>query len=715
MHQTGMFSGARQQQAPQIEVYDIQQISQPFMTWNFGIGQPYDEMTPNVCLMTINEIQQQALRGHPLRVGMFNIMSQNAFNNGLFQDLVYTILMRMGHGISAGEWRNFQMAAQTTIPRAVKCCGSAMAAEDPEFMGALQQNEQAAVRENAEIWNYLMALAQGQAQYVSFNDMGGTGLGAVSGSTQDALRDARALRGQGAGNFQEGVTHFEGMPTGRYGNNGGQRVGRYGRRSEMIHGKLEGSMQSALNQMGQGQQQEGGQQLGGDANYQSRMRNRPNPVPQATPQGRAAAAQFDSDVTDFSKPMETKEIFGDIFDPMKQRAAAPTPAPAPEAPKEPLFQVQMDGNHVKIMRELPDGVKAWKPSKLQRFHPAWCKRTHRVRYFETSDKEVIALLQNLTEEEKEKNMNYEAHAIDPSKGQPEPDAIQKPVREEAKVLYAAATDVKVNVIIAPNFSAEEDVSGAVRSTRLAAEMSEQVPQAYAKTSLINVPIVYATAEEAADDVIVIKAIGGAKDFVEAAGYISKIRNDLARKSVDDTLVEAINRACGSELGIPIVIENFAEDGPAIIDAVEKHFGSLPAEKLRAHQTTLLAGNVMVRPATGMKDYADATLAVETAELPEPMLKRVVFLQRNITVVWVNYTDDELGIGMPEKGAATIQADSLGGLHQIAESVFTNAVGTQSMSEQFLVTKDNVRYRLHRGLINRNIFLLSADLGTKAGK
>ena len=118
MHQTNMFN-RQPAQAPAIEPYDINAISSQFQGWNFQVGQPYDQHTPQIALMTIQEIQNQALQGHPIRVGMFNIISENAFNNASFQDLVYTIIMRLGHGMENGEWRNLDMAVQAVIARCV--------------------------------------------------------------------------------------------------------------------------------------------------------------------------------------------------------------------------------------------------------------------------------------------------------------------------------------------------------------------------------------------------------------------------------------------------------------------------------------------------------------------------------------------------------------------------------------------------------------------
>lgn len=702
MHASSMFAN-RQAQVTQVDVYDINQIAGNFNNWNFGIGDLYDRLTPKLCLLTIQEIQTHAQKGHPLRVGMFNMISGDGFNNPMFQDLMYTIIMRMGHGITNNEFRNIDMAAGTVIARAVKSCGCAMASEDPEFMNTMSAADQAAVRENADVWNYLVALAQGQAQFIPFASMGGTGLSGVSTSTQTAMQDARALRGATAGGF---VENYEGNPNSRHNNNGGQAVGRYGRRSEKIHGKLEGSLQESLNEV-VGNSTMGGQRedpVPQDTGYKSRLK-RPSATaggtgtttaPATNPSFAAAAAKkFDSDVTDFSKTIAT----------------APVAAEAPEVAKS-MFTVQLASGMLEIMRERKEGFSAWKSSHLQRFHPAYCKRTWTVRYFESREGFVIAILGNLDQQQKEIAMNYDTHAVDPTKGQPDPIVPVRPVREEAKVMYSSADKVQLNITVAKAFGMEEDVTGAIRSARLAAEMSDVVPQALIRMSLVNAPIVYPTAEDAAEDAILLRAISNSKTFIEAAEYLPKVRNEMARQVINKTLVKAINRTTTCEIGVGVRIGDFIEDGPAIVKFLTDKQGALIGEKMAAYQTTILQANVRVIPATdeSMRAYADATLSQENEDtMSETMASRVLFLQHNVCAVWVDFNDDEMAIALPPKGAASIESEALGAVFKIAETVYKEAIGSMTCSEQYLITKDSVCYNLHRGLINKNTYMISKKI------
>lgn len=705
MTYTSMFANRQQQQVaqqPQLEFYDLNQIAGQFAGWNFGLGSPYDENTPQIALLTIREIQAQAQRGHPIRVGMFGIISENGFNNGMFNDLVCVIVSRTAMGVANDEWRNLEVAVNTTIQRAVKCCASAMAASDAEFMNTLAGAEAAAVRENADVWEYLLRLTQGSDRYIPFNQMAsggqGTGISSVGGATQEALREAQQLRGQSGGQFVDSATYGSVTP-GQHNNDAGAVRGRYARKAEKLYGKLEGSMQTALG--------ESGLSTGAPAatsTYKARfsrgaMGNKAVgnelDLPAVDPQAAAAAQKFDTDVTDFSKSMADTTVN----------------APAPVVEAKPIFSVQMNGEVVNVMRECVNGAALWKSSRLQRFHPAWCKRTHHIRYFETQDGTIIAVMQALTSEQKEIAMNYDAHAIDPSKGQPEPDVPKNPVREEAQVLYKKADEVKVNVVIASAIAVEESVEAAVRSTRVSAEMSKDVPDAFVRTSIINSAVIYRTAEEANSDSAVIAAIGSSKDFAEAASYIGKIKNDLARANINEVLTQAVNRATECELGLGIRISDFGLDGAEIIAAVESNFGALPARQLEANQQAILKANIGIEHGTtdSGRAHAEATLDTSDEGLSDEQLARILFLQRNITTAWVDFTDSEMAIGVPAKGAAAIQAESLGGLWQIAKTVFRDAIGSMASSEQYIVTSDNVRYRLHRGMLNADCYLISKEV------
>lgn len=678
----------QQHQQAAIQAYDTNQLAPQFAGWNFNLGEPYDKNTPVMCLYTINEIQNQAQRtNHPIRIGFFDVMSENHFNNKLFEDLMFVIVHRVGHGITNNEWRDFTQATMKTIEVTVKACASSMAAADPDFMATLKEEDRRAAMVNVDIWNYLMALADGKANWVSFDQMGtANSLSPVSTTTQSALEAARGLRNQNSTAYAE---NYSPVTSSQHNNNGGQRVGRYGRRAEIMHGKLEGGMQTALKNSGAGTPA---------TPYQSRLRKgmQSNVTENASTKSfsSSSAKKFDTDITNFSETLLGDNVVTNI-EPVVERL--PT-----------LFEVPMGSQKLEIVRERSsDGYSSWKPTTIQPFHPAWCTRTHRVRYFETREGQVIAVLQTLTDEEKEIAMNYESHAIDPTKGKPAPSVPVKPVREAAKVLYAKADSVTINVVVSQAYSMEEGASGAIRSTRLKAETQEKQPEAYAQMSAINTPIIYANEEEATEDLETITAISSSKDFASAAAYLSLVKDDLARKHLNTCLVDAVNNAIENQLGVGVRISDFIEDGPVIVQALGDAKGMIFADKLGEHQAAIIKANVKVVSATDSPAYASATLSPDSDEpLGEDFLKRVVFLQKNVCVCWVKFTNNELAIGMPPKGAAPIQPESLGGIYKVAEAVFKDAIGSMTSAEQYLITKDGVQYNLHRGLLLPNCYLLS---------
>jgi hypothetical protein len=690
MHNSQLFQNQGVQSLPPLDVYDLNLIAPQFNGWSFGLGHPWDQATPRIALMAIQEIQQQAQKRHPIREGFFNIISDNAFDNQMFQDMLQVIVIRSYQSTLNNEFRTIDAAVKKTIEVAVKAFACALAGGDPEFMATLKEDEQRAVRENTDVWNHLVAVANNQAPFVPFNQMGvNTGLTQVSNSTQSALEAARTIGGSRVGGFTEGG--YTPVQNSTHNNNATGGGGRYARKAEHLYGKLEGAMQEAL--------VESGVAAAPAAPYQSRMRRNNAPMQEAPARTapplsfaqaatKQAAAKFDSDVTDFSKSMDTTSV------------AAPVPAKT-------LFVVKFGTAEVEIVAERKEGYSAWKSSDLQPFHPAWCKRTQCMRYFETRDGIVIAAPQNLKEEEKEIAMNYDAHAIDPTKGKPLPSVPVKPVREEAKVLYQDAKTVKINIVVEKTSELVEDVAGAMRSARQNGQMSKPTPDAYTRVSQVNTAVIYDTAEDAKEDEIMIRAISNSKTFAEAATYLPQVKNDMARQIINRTLVKAINRATECEMGLGIRIGDFQEDGAEIVGFIGNKKGALVGEKLAAQQTAILQANVRVCPASAIQDYADATLAPAGEEkLGEETTARILFLQQNVIAVWVNFTDNELAIGLPPKGAAPIPADSMGALYNIAKTVYAEGIGGVPCAEQFLITKDAVCYSLHRGILNREFYLLS---------
>lgn len=661
-----------------IQFYDPAQVATQFAQLNFGLGTPYDNLTTQVAQMTVSEIQNRANSGHPIRMGMFNIISQNAFNNGDFQYLLKVIILRTAYGAQAGEYQQLQVAFQDVIVRTVKACACGMASTDPAFVQSLPADDQTGVREGNDLWNYLCALADGQASFVAFSQMAmNNQFNNVNDATRNALEAARGIGSNVAGAFggQSSMNYDVGNANG---NNANPNVGRYGRRLAAMQGTLEGSMQNAL---------------AGAAMPNLNPPSRPAHQPRFS---QAAVNKFDSDVTDFSKSINEPE----------QPVAAPTPAPAPVP--ETLFTIQLGEKMYQIVREHKDGgMSLWKPSVAQRFHPAWCKRTHTVRYFETNEGIIVVIAQELTEEQRNIAMDYKAHAVDPTKGQPEPNVPKAPVREEAKVLYSKEVQAKINVTVSEKITMVEDLNGSVRGARMTAEMSSPVPDVYVNKSAINVPLIYEFDTEAHDDKVVIAAIGASKTFAEAAKLMAQLNSPLARATIDKQLTHALNTACACELGVEVKITSFEEDGAAVIDVVEDAFGALYGEALRQKQGQILYTNVIVNAANDIPAYAESLLGLDADnEEDAKRLDKILFLNYNVMSAWTKYTDDELAIGVPAQGAAQIQDNTYGALYKVAKSIFDHVSDTSAYVEFYLVTKDGVRYRLHRSLISKNCFLIS---------
>lgn len=694
MHRTNMFGGGQPpahnfQQQPQLQQFnplDLQTIGMVVQNWHFGLGAPYDQMTPQLAMMAAQEIQNavQQSNQHPVRMANFNFMSRANFDNPDFQDLVYVIVIRLGLGITNREFRDYNSAGQVVVPRCVKLNASFLATTDPEFLATLPEDAQQACKENAELWQYLVALTNNQAAYVSFEEMSQPQVQRVNNGLRDAMSAAAGLRGSVANGFVSSED-YRGTTKTQYNNDGGVAQSRYSKRAEIMMGKVKGPMQEAME------------------TFQESLPVTPAMGSVRRPYTRPAQTaeeirKFDSNVTDFSRSLNDAALDDTPVAPVK-----------PQAPVIP--SLVMNGEEVHFVREHPDGMTAWRRSERQWYHPAWCVRTHRCRYLESTKGEVIVVSQTLSQQEQEANMIYEAHAIDPSKGLPTEKALPSPVREEAKVLYADVTKVKLDIAIDTVFGQEDTVAAALAQTQITVNQKEKKPDAFVKNYLICAPFIYTSKEAALEDADILNQIYGAKSFIHAAELMGTLMNKQVFNVLNVTLAEEVTAVLRGELGVGVTIKDFADSAKDILSVVEKKFGASIMEKLRTRERPLLRANSRVVWAAQDKDTIDYAESVygdpdSDKNLSTEVLEKLIFIQQNVSVTWVNYTEDELAIGWPDKGPAAIQSNSLGGLQHIAEKTFNDAVGSLDFAEHYIVTNDGAKIRLHRGLLSSTCYLLT---------
>lgn len=681
---------------PAQEPLNLRAIQNNFY-FNFNWGPEIDNVTPTLAMAVASEIQNTLSSGHPLRVYMFNFLSADAYANPEFRDIVRVILGRAVMGVRQQEFGNFQQAVQTLVPAGVKFAASYLASQEPAMADYLDNETiNRIVPINAQMWVDMTGMVEGTTPFQPLSNFqqpnSNSAIGNLIGrGTQMGETVLGSHLGEVSGAFSTSVRNAQGGTEGNTVNPGG-RVNRFRQQLQQKQAAMAGSLQTAMVDAAARQEQQQQPRSGTAAILGPRTANRG-----------FAQIQKSAEATAAQPELETAIAEAQVQQP------APAPAPAP-VERKPLFMYPCDdGKERAVIEEVVGDYNenSWKSSPAQRFHPAWCRRTHFVRYFRLANKWVVAIPTKYTPEQLAIAMDYDAHEIDPRMGKPAPTAIAKPPREEAKVLYAEKNEIRFVIKRLDNWSLQESVETAIQSAVLDAECVGQDSDAVIKNSAVNTPVVYENTLEAMKDLEVIEKISNSHSFEEAAKLIGQIANPFARDTINKWMTARINRMVSCELGVPVSFTNFEEDGENIIKELTNDLGS-NIEALIARQHQIINGTVsaVLGANDSMFDYVE-NLFTGTNEERAALAERTIFLTRDVSVTWVKFNSTELSIGQPAFGSAVVAETLFPALHGIlAATLKEKASGAGYYFDNILISRDGKKFRIHSSLLGGSAMMIS---------
>ncbi len=674
---------------PLTEFYNLQQLYQQgaFSGYMFGLDPVVDQHTPHIAFHTANEIQRSCGQGHPIRIATFNYLSDNAYNNQPFAELVMVIARRMLLSAQAQEYslqhQQFIPFMNQAIKAYVSAYGGFLACQDQNFLVMLTQQDQDLARRNAQRWTRLYAVAMGNAPFEplaasAMNGGGGQHLFALT-PQQQATGGVMTMgqpvrRNTGAtvsGAFSESsggqTPDYTSSPTGagRWGNNAQEDSNRFRQKLDESQGVLPGSMQESLSKAIRSQ----------SVNNVPDYANLDQPIPAAN----------------------TWQVKPTI--PAATPAAPVAQEVVHEAPLQSTFELKFEGKAYTVVsqlsRELGDSL--WKPSEAQRFRPLVNVRTHQAVYVKTSEGLVLAISRPLNPEEKKELVDYDRHAINPNLGKPDPQAKPRPAREEAKILYEAGGQATEGINIelkTENMLLTDSMRGLIDDVLHDAEAMDPRAQAVYQEGGTVQTVVYADQALCAEDLATLEALRNSASFKEAARHLADVKLAWVRTLLQRWFVDMINNTLINELSVDVSISDFVEDAPELVSYVRANAGDQIADALVGRQRFIIEAVVNVdkgnQDQTGLND-------------------RTLTLRRNASVTWVDFSDDELGMSIPDVGSAEIARSYYPVLNEIVRKSFDSSNmenNTKRVFQRFLVTRDNVVYRLHRGLLNSQFLMIS---------
>lgn len=676
--------------APSQEPLNLRAIQQNLMI-NFGWGQDIDNATPMVAMAIAQEIQNKLSSGHPLRVYMFNFLSDNAYNNPEFVEIVRVTMGRIVLGVRNQEFQNFTQAVQVLVPACVKFAASYLASQEAAMVDYLDNETiNRIVPVNAQTWADITGMVNGTtpyqplANYQQINSSSAITNLIGRGTQMGANDNFGAITNDTSGAFSTAVRSSLGGTQGNTVNPGGT-TNRYRRRLQEKQAALAGSMQTAMVAAADG----------------LASGNAPAPWQRAATRGLTSRGMGNAAPAQQAQSSQAVE----------EAVQAATINPQPEV-KQPVKQQVLfnypgdDGKSYPVISETFNvDENSWKSNPAQRFHPAWCRRTHHIRYFQLENNWIVAVPTKYSEEELAIAMNYDAHEIDPRLGKPQAHVTPKPPKEEAKVLYASKEEIRFVVKRMENWSMQASVDTAIQSAVLDAESVGGNSDAVIRNTAVNIPVVYESVIGAMKDLEIVEKISGCATFVEAAKLIPQLENQQIRETINKWMTLRVNRLVACDLGLKVSFTDFASDAGEILKEVERDLGD-NVQVVAARQNHIISGVVsgILAANDEMTGYVD-TEFVGSDEERKALAERTIFLVRDISVTWMKFNSSELAIGVPAFGAAVVAESLYPALHGILTESMKESL-TNPYFDNILITRDGVKFRAHSSVLNKSVVMIS---------
>lgn len=176
--------------------------------------------------------------------------------------------------------------------------------------------------------------------------------------------------------------------------------------------------------------------------------------------------------------------------------------------------------------------------------------------------------------------------------------------------------------------------------------------------------------------------------------------------VDKMLTELINEFLTHKLSLSkLSIESFVDDIASLSGYLESKYGEIYSTALAKYETDTISS--LFFPV----DESIGSVACETLSDGEPDIN-ISFIPVNYSITYLNLLDKELGIKMKacDCEALLIAEGVTPMLFKVAESLYMNQNELEASTlHNLLITQDDFVYKIHRGYLGRDCFLLSRVL------
>lgn len=326
----------------------------------------------------------------------------------------------------------------------------------------------------------------------------------------------------------------------------------------------------------------------------------------------------------------------------------------------------------------------WKSTPVQRVHPAWDPSCQDAIYFELENGQWVAVIEE-GKDMSEKLFNYEAHAVNPTKGFALPEEPKEAAAPEAPVTFASEDKNKprqINVAVPGRITQELDEESVIASSAKKVRGLEGTPDAYLNQGNTMELVTFENDAKMLADLEAANGLVIANSFQAAIGMLAGIENEKLRELIDSKLTKAVNDWLANQAGLPqLDIDKFSADSPDLEEYLRVNMqNALLADKLKSSINGIIAGAYKTASASPFKDVLESMYSVEYSD---ERLERSLVVMTNCAALWLNRTEETLNVMAPEGQPCVINKKHLPFLHAVASCAFTETAKSSNSRVSYL--------------------------------
>jgi len=198
--------------------------------------------------------------------------------------------------------------------------------------------------------------------------------------------------------------------------------------------------------------------------------------------------------------------------------------------------------------------------------------------------------------------------------------------------------------------------------------------------------------------IAINSVAGVEEGDD--NYKDGIEVNMLCEYLDKIFTKDLNNFLSRQLSLSVKIDSFIEDAASIGKYLEETYGYTYKHAFTKFENSYI-NSFLVRGIEELEAGMFEFISADNLEKDD-----VIFINREVTVTHIDLTDYEMTFTLEGDEALMIKESEVPWLYKVAKSIFVDNKNISSATENYLITKDGVRYKIYFGLVANDCYLIS---------